>query len=66
MIVALIVVVTVWSTLIFQGGRTRKRIRELELPSGWSLRIEGLYTPSGWIHRIRELEPKNQVFVASF
>jgi hypothetical protein len=43
-----------WSTLIFQGGRMGQgkgvvasfwlvsENRELELPSGWSLRIRGL------------------------
>ena len=60
LIVEMIVVVTIGIHLYFRvagWGKERglyppsswcRRIRELEFPPGWILRIKGLYPPSGW------------------
>jgi hypothetical protein len=62
---AVIVVVTIGIHLYFNVRRWGKerglypssgwswRIRELEIPSCWSLIIRGLYPPFGWIQRIQ-------------
>jgi hypothetical protein len=60
--VTVIVVVIVGLHLYFKlAGRGKesllpigvKEIRELDLPSGWSLRIRGFYPPFGWSQRIQ-------------
>jgi hypothetical protein len=89
--VTMIVVVTVGLHLYFMVAGWRKerglyppsgwsyRIKELELPLGWSLIIRGLqpllvgsrefkelYIPLGWRLRIKGFYPENQGVVASF